>query len=712
MASAVGGGVGNTAPLAAPTVGTAAGAGLPAGTYRYAYTWTTSAGESLPSPAAPFNTASVGGPGAAPGATAVAGTGLGTGSYRYVFTWVTASGETVASPVATVSTTSTATNPPSSAPSLVTSLGLGLVGGGYKYAVTFATAGGETTPSVVNSISVPAQTSDPTGAPGQYFIGSNPSGKLLPSTDYTVAYFASADNNAPATYPTKISPTRVMRSGTNGHLHLDALSVINNLPSGGVYWVALSQGGKTGPLYYIKPTSKGVYCDVSDTLTDAQLAGQPVANHTTNNCGKNQVVVSNIPIGPAGVVARKIYRTAKGGTALALLATLNNNVATALAAPDATPDASLGPPPPTTNTTAQNTNNVALSGIVAGPTGVTSRKIYRSYVNGGTYYLLATLGNNSTTSYTDSAPDGSLGASSPPTTSTAVLAQAVLSAVAVGPTLTAGRRIYRTVKNGTALKLLGTITNNTATTFPADTAADASLGTAAPTTDTSGLPSQIEGGQVNAGSTSIPVASVDPFKPEGWCSVGHQLVRYRGVSASALTGIPPDGAGSLEVSIPYNTPITVVPQVTGIPASGAGAIVLPILPGDPVNLLVILDDTAAQSALAGVLGGDGVVEDYQQDRRINEDEARARAAALLDLKSAILETYRYRSRDPLTKSGTTITVDLPAPTDVHGTYEIQDVTITGFLGTDEYPTYDVTASSRRFTFEDLLRRRRAATTTG
>jgi hypothetical protein len=162
------------------------------------------------------------------------------------------------------------------------------------------------------------------------------------------------------------------------------------------------------------------------------------------------------------------------------------------------------------------------------------------------------------------------------------------------------------------------------------------------------------------------------------------------------------------VSIPYSTPITVVPQVTGIPASGPGAIVLQILPGDEVNLLVIIDDVEAQTALAGVLGGDGVVEEYQQDRRINLAEATARAAALLDLKRDILETYRYRVRDPLTRSGTTVAVDLPAPTDVHGTYEIQDVTISGFLGTDEYPFYDVTASSRRFTFEDLLRRRRAA----
>src|SRR4030095_12818422 len=143
-------------------------------------------------------------------------------------------------------------------------------------------------------------------------------------------------------------------------------------------------------------------------------------------------------------------------------------------------------------------------------------------------------------------------------------------------------------------------------------------------------------------------------------------------------------------------------QWIGLPASGAGAIRYPIQPGDPVNLLILLDELPAQAALAALLGGDGVVEEDQQDRRISAAEALARATALLDLKGPILETYRYRSRDTLTRTGATITVDLAAPPDHQRTHEIQDVTISNFLGTDEYPFYDVTASSRRFTFEDLL----------
>jgi hypothetical protein len=54
-----------------------------------------------------------------------------------------------------------------------------------------------------------------------------------------------------------------------------------------------------------------------------------------------------------------------------------------------------------------------------------------------------------------------------------------------------------------------------------------------------------------------------------------------------------------------------------------------------------------------------------------------------------------------------VTVDLPIG--ITGTFQIQDVTIGGFLGVASVPpTYDVVASSQRFTFEDLVRRLRGA----
>jgi hypothetical protein len=74
-------------------------------------------------------------------------------------------------------------------------------------------------------------------------------------------------------------------------------------------------------------------------------------------------------------------------------------------------------------TPSPNVKQVSLSSIAAGPTGTTSRKIYRTAVNGTQPKLLATLADNTTTTYTDSTPDASLGANAP-TSDTSAIAQA------------------------------------------------------------------------------------------------------------------------------------------------------------------------------------------------------------------------------------------------------------------------------------------------
>jgi hypothetical protein len=280
-----------------------------------------------------------------------------------------------------------------------------------------------------------------------------------------------------------------------------------------------------------------------------------------------------------------------------------------------------------------------------------------------------------------------------------------LAAIAPGPGGTTARRIYRTAKNSAQLRLHSTLANNSATTTPLDTVADAALGANAPTTNTAGL--VITTGIVLAGATTIPVSTVLPFGSAGWAEVENMLIRYTGVGAGVLTGVPSTGPGSLEASVNTGTPITVAPQLTGIPASGAGAIALTIQQGDPVNLMVQVDDAAAQTWLAGARGGDGIAEGVLTDNRISEAEANARAASLLQQNAKPLESLRYRTRDRATRSGSEITVDLPPPFNVTGkTFRIQDVTISGFLGTATPPTFDASASSQRFSFEDLLRRQR------
>lgn len=61
---------------------------------------------------------------------------------------------------------------------------------------------------------------------------------------------------------------------------------------------------------------------------------------------------------------------------------------------------------------------VSLSGIPLGGSLVTARKIYRTAAGGSTYMLLATIGDNTTTTYTDNIADASLGAGAPTSNTT------------------------------------------------------------------------------------------------------------------------------------------------------------------------------------------------------------------------------------------------------------------------------------------------------
>ena len=62
---------------------------------------------------------------------------------------------------------------------------------------------------------------------------------------------------------------------------------------------------------------------------------------------------------------------------------------------------------------------VALTAIPLGGSAVTQRKLYRTVASGSTYLLLATIANNTATTYTDNIADGSLGAAVPTANTTA-----------------------------------------------------------------------------------------------------------------------------------------------------------------------------------------------------------------------------------------------------------------------------------------------------
>jgi hypothetical protein len=331
--------------------------------------------------------------------------------------------------------------------------------------------------------------------------------------------------------------------------------------------------------------------------------------------------------------------------------------------------------------------------------------VWRSPANGGAAGLKWTgaalpFAAGVAATWTDTLADGSLTAAAPPAQGVSVN-QASVAGVAPGPLGVSSRKVYRTAANAAQLKLLATLADNSTTTLPAlDTTPDAGLGANAPTVDTAGIVQTAK--IIPAGSSAIRLTSTGPFASAGgYAIVGNgQVVRYTGLTATDLTGIPPIGVdGALVQSVPWGTAVTVAPALLG-----TTGVVWPLLKGDPVNVVALVNDTAAQSALAALIGGDGVRESLLQDGRISLTEATARGRALLAGHKSVRETFAHKSRDINTRSGATVAVDLPAPTDIHGVYRLQDVTISTFNPRGIVPpTFDSTSSSQRFTFEDLLR---------
>jgi len=290
-----------------------------------------------------------------------------------------------------------------------------------------------------------------------------------------------------------------------------------------------------------------------------------------------------------------------------------------------------------------------------------------------------------------------------PSANTTPGAQAVtVSGIALGPSATTARKLYRTPVNGSALKLQQTIANNTATTAVTDTTADGSLGAAAPAGDTSGL--QQPSGAVLPGSTSI-ITTGGALPAAGWMlTTGGAVIRYTGISGNTLTGVPATGSGAIITAISYGSALVPAPALAGVTGN-----TMPLPRGARVHIFVQRDDPVAQAAAAArestaTYTADGIHEHLIVDERRAEASLAARCNADLALFSAPLATVSYASRDVKTKSGKPIDVNLPA-LPIVATLVIQDVTISELDIADGLaPRFTTTASSVKFSLEDLLRR--------
>jgi hypothetical protein len=347
--------------------------------------------------------------------------------------------------------------------------------------------------------------------------------------------------------------------------------------------------------------------------------------------------------------------------------------------------------------------------MTSGPARIAQTQVYRTTNGGSTWYnelnfiadAVSTITGWNTSANNFS--DGQIVTRPPyPTGPVATFNAVTVRDVQPAPAGMTGTKVYRTAANGAQLKLLQT---NPPIDF-VDTAADATLGANAPTTDTAGVPPS--NGQVAVGATTLPVSAIAPFTADGgagWAQVGNIPIRYTGTAAGMLTGLPATGVGSITATVRYGTQVLVIARLTGV-----AGLTRAIVAGDPITLRVELDDPAAQAALGARLGGtatDGIVEEAYSDSRMTAIELTNYAKALLFDRKDPRVTYRFVTRDTNVRVGRLITVDIAEPP-IHGTFRVQRITfdeiaISGGLSRTE-PRRTVEASNKLYTMADLLRR--------
>lgn len=193
------------------------------------------------------------------------------------------------------------------------------------------------------------------------------------------------------------------------------------------------------------------------------------------------------------------------------------------------------------------------------------------------------------------------------------------------------------------------------------------------------------------GASELKVADVSTFSPTGGkIIIGSRVIAYRALTASS-------GAGSLILSTPLDSPILQADWLYG--------------GGQPVLPFVQVDDLESQKYFGSIeLDDDGEPTDGIHEYTISDDSLTTpqqlfeRGLAELELFSREIQTVRYATRDPNTRSGKMVHIDLNDPP-IHGDFIIQEVTVDQIHDESDQlePRYTVIAdSAARFNFQDLL----------
>ena len=460
--SAGGGMVGpGAAPSGAPLAQPTPGSGIETGIHKYAVTFQTAAGESIAGPAVTIGVGPIDAPATAPVVgVPQGGTGPERGTHLYAVSFVTASGETVPGPLA--SAVDGYCPPPTIAPSMIdppTSASPGVDAGLHEYAVAFVNPAGETPAGPIS----PAMSTGYVPPPPP-LAAVTAAGFGLGLGLYYYAYtFVFPGGETQASTPVAMNVTGVPPVATpptpSAAPSTTSTSSIWN-PGDSLYFATSYQDNLGVELSIRSP--------VSGTII-ALSAGAGMAYGATVN-----VTRSSDP----RVFQIRIYINRNGVWTGAYLATPNTTFAAFVGS---SPNAGY---PPTQWAAG------ALSNIATGPPGTTARRLYRTTVNAPAAWTgyIATIANNTATTYTDTAPDGAVGAA-PPTSSTVLIPSAAMPLINLqtGPPGTTGRKLYRRSGGVPDLRLVMLINNNGSTTYT-DTTPNASLGAPPPSSNTAVTP--------------------------------------------------------------------------------------------------------------------------------------------------------------------------------------------------------------------------------
>lgn len=508
-------GVAFATPTAAPAIGVTGGLGRLVGVYSYRIANVTDRGETTPGPVS-----STVAPTAFPPSTGVSITanGLGPliGFYQYVCTFVTQYGETTAGGVNSRSAAAVAAPGGMSLSEVPNTIGP-LVGV-YSYRVSFVTSLGETLPGGVSSLTIGAQ-----GLPAAPICVSTAVGPLVGNYSYVVSFVSPFGETVGI--PTGTFNCALVQAGTPG--------VFGDGTGSSIAYAVMI----THPIYGAS--------QLSGRTIDTNKGATPVVQFfPPSGCGWN-VYTTGTTTDPAGAPLFQVAEMGPGFTSF----THTNQTG-----------------PQFTGENPSMGRWVQVSNIPQGPTGTTSRRIYRTRAGGSAYFLVGEINNNASGQvFNDNAPDNALTVQAPSVNLNGK--QVTVTFIPTGPTGTIARRVWRTKAGGSSYFLIGALADN-ATTSVLDATPDAALTVNAPITATAG------GEQFLIGV---------PIGPSG--TLGRRLYRsIAGASSFRLVADIADNSGTSVLDATADNQLSpgTVPvlntaggqnvQLTNIPAGPAGTL--------------------------------------------------------------------------------------------------------------------------------------------